>query len=148
MYAYTVVCAGQSQATLSSCGPWFPSWNLRWHADISPFSMASQVWTHLATSQPVYINHFNFFLQGFLKKELFMRKCTTLVECKALIIQLCCTLAEDTCQRWSRVCSSWWSHGIILVATLNILYTINNSPYCYVAVGLWYVTFFPQSIMV
>jgi hypothetical protein len=136
MYAYTVVCAGQSQATLSSCGPWFPSWNLRWHADISPFSMASQVWTHLATSQPIYTNHFNFFLHGFMKKKLIMRKFTTLVECKALIIQLCCTVAEDTCQRWSHVYihldEVMWS----LVITLNILFTRNNSPYCYVAVGL------------
>jgi len=61
------------------------------------------VLTHLATSQPIYINHFNFFLQGFLKKKLFMRKSTTLVECKALIIQLCCTVAADMCQRWSCV---------------------------------------------
>jgi hypothetical protein len=75
-------------------------------------------WTHLATSQPMYINHFKFFMQGFLKKKLFMWKSTTLVECKAFIIQLCCTVAEGICQRWSRVCihleevmgSYWWSH--------------------------------------
>jgi len=72
-----------------------------------------QVWTHLATSQPIYINHFNFLLQGFVKKKLSMRKCTTLVECKALIIPLYCTVAEDMCQRWSRVHSSWWGHVVI-----------------------------------
>ena len=113
-----MVYAGWSQATRGSCGPWFPSWNLWWHADVSPFSMASHVWTHLATSQPIYISHFNFFLQGFLKKKLFMRKCTTLVECKALIIELCCTVADNMCQRWSHVhiyldevmWLYWWSH--------------------------------------
>jgi hypothetical protein len=142
--AFTMVYAGRSQATHGSCGPWFPSCNFWWHADVSPFSTASQVWTHLATSQPIYINHFNFFLQSFLKKKLFIRKSTTLVECKALIIQLWCTDAADTCQWWSHVYNHCGEVMGSLVVTLNKSFTSNNSPYCCVAVGLWCVTFSPR----
>ena len=64
---------------------------------------------HIWPPHRSYILIISFFsLQGFLKKKLFMTKCTTLVECKALIIQLCRTVAEDMCRRWSRVLSSCW----------------------------------------
>ena len=94
------------------------------------------------------VNHFNFFLQGFLKKKLFMRKSTTLVECKALInnptvLHSCWKYLSQGGHMCTFIVMRSWDHigghikNIIHYKQFSLLLCDSD---------LWCVTFFLQSI--
>jgi hypothetical protein len=45
------------------------------------------------------INLYDFFLWGFMKDKLYSRKPGSVMELRAMIIQLCCTISEDLCRK-------------------------------------------------